>query len=426
MSNDNSNQREIGKTRFLKKQCRTGGRDFCFNNTLSIEADKLEPLVVELDAELRPFAKRARRKDQIASAIRRYGAIFANGLQAGVQECPVHYSRNYKSYRGDTPRWTAPKGFLRQVDTLGAAGFIDSQKAEPSLCGGPQSTLALTDKALLLAEQHGVSIADVVLVPADYRPVILRDADGVSIRLDRSDEYVAMTIREVEQIREQLESHTITYLSESRDLVVVTNAPITRIFNHGSFSSCGRFFRAEWHTMKKAERRTVKIDGEDTIELDFRSLFPSIAYHKVGANPHEDCYAVPLLMKAAEAHNKEWCGVRNSIKKLINTDFNARTQLKYFDAAFAGMKGVKIREAAEMAWSYNEPIAGFKNKGIGLEFMNIESQIANLVHKAGIGAGIPVLSIHDSFRVRARDASWLREVMNKAYFEVVHGTPIID
>ena len=58
-------------------------------------------------------------------------------------------------------------------------------------------------------------------------------------------------------------------------------------------------------------------------------------------------------------------------------------------------------------------LAHFWSSGIGLRLQNIDAEICARVQRALRRAGIPVLSIHDSFIVRSRNQSVLADAMEE-------------
>ena len=58
------------------------------------------------------------------------------------------------------------------------------------------------------------------------------------------------------------------------------------------FDLGGRLFGGWWQNLPKHERHRIRIDGEPVVDLDFASMFPRLAYLKVGLAPPEgDLYA---------------------------------------------------------------------------------------------------------------------------------------
>lgn len=83
-----------------------------------------------------------------------------------------------------------------------------------------------------------------------------------------------------------------------------------RIFTRGSFESGGRLFDGFWQSMKKEDRlNSIKIDGEDVIELDYGQMAPRIVYGlRRITPPSDDLYAIEGIHP----------NFRAGVKKLFN------------------------------------------------------------------------------------------------------------
>ncbi|MCW3574034.1 hypothetical protein K6Y53_38700, partial [Burkholderia cenocepacia] len=92
-------------------------------------------------------------------------------------------------------------------------------------------------------------------------------------------------------------------------------------FNAGSFELGGRLYGGFWQRMNKAERKDLRIDGEQAVELDFSQVGPRILYGMAGAKMDRDAYAVP----GYEDH-------REGIKKLFAAMINTSAPLVRFPA----------------------------------------------------------------------------------------------
>ncbi len=68
---------------------------------------------------------------------------------------------------------------------------------------------------------------------------------------------------------------------------------LRRIFNNGTWQHGGRLAGGYWMSMERAERGRIRIDGERIANVDYRQLFPRLAYVRAGeAQPEDDIYDV--------------------------------------------------------------------------------------------------------------------------------------
>jgi len=93
-----------------------------------------------------------------------------------------------------------------------------------------------------------------------------------------------------------------------------TNRYVRRVFNEGSFDAGGRFTGGWWQQVPREYRKHIRIGENITVELDFKTLHPSILYMTGGLNPPEDSYDINGW---ADEH-------RDLIKKAFNQILNAK------------------------------------------------------------------------------------------------------
>src|SRR3954451_20703608 len=63
-----------------------------------------------------------------------------------------------------------------------------------------------------------------------------------------------------------------------------------RVFNRGKFSLGGRFYGGWWQNIPADSRATIKINGADTVELDYPRLHPTLLYSLAGKAMDGDPY----------------------------------------------------------------------------------------------------------------------------------------
>jgi len=185
--------------------------------------------------------------------------------------------------------------------------------------------------------------------------------------------------------------------------------------------SCRRIFKGQWHVggrfycdaqnLPQAVRRTITINGEPCVELDYKSMHPRLLYHLAGIEAPADCYDIEGIE-------------RDRVKAiaLIATSTSSRNQ-----AVRAVSFHLKLsQQEAEMLLGQFEgrhkAIVGSLYQSAWQSLQNIDSRIANNVLNELTRKAIPVLPVHDSFIVPASKAEQLRESMYEKY-ESVTGMP---
>jgi len=187
-----------------------------------------------------------------------------------------------------------------------------------------------------------------------------------------------------------------------------------RIFN-GDLTRGGRFYAvgSSWQNVPGEVRTTALIDGQETVELDYSALHPSLLYSEVGAPVPADCYAVDgwprtlgklallILLNAGNAQEARGALARSLAK--------AENFLIYggdpMDAA-----GRLIREVKKL----HRPIAQAFHSDAGARLMRQDSKIAGRVLSILLKQGVVGLPVHDSFVVRSRDEDALEAAMYEA------------
>jgi len=214
--------------------------------------------------------------------------IITEALAAG--ERFVSYSRDKRFYtygqRYYRPTYTY-HSILPAIGQLADVGLLEHEKMPPGHRGFQSRFRA---SAALLQE--------FAQAPVVYRPleiVILRDAGGNPI--DYRDN------RETRQMRKQL-SEFNEALSGQRialgDRIIRegdhldnggrAQVQLHRVFNRGDFNLGGRFYGAHWQNI--GERERIKINGEDTVELDYAAMHIRLLYAEAGKPPPRDPYDV--------------------------------------------------------------------------------------------------------------------------------------
>ncbi len=186
---------------------------------------------------------------------------------------------------------------------------------------------------------------------------------------------------------------------------------VHRVFNKGKWCLGGRFYGGLWHHCKKDLRKTIRINGESTVELDYSSLHAHMAYAiKKLPKPEGDLYELPGISD------------RKYGKKAFLMMLNATTKRK---AMGAYNDDDEIKEdpnsppasavIGKLIEKHHPVIQQMFFKGLGLKFQYRDSKISETILKVLTKENIPCLSVHDSFIVQKKYQKRLTEVMTFAY-----------
>lgn len=349
------------------------------------------------------------------------GAAIAVALyEAHPTGVAVSYSRSSDFYASDKmrhPLLTLSR-VKRAADTLAELGLIRHFKQVPGYRNW-QSAMSATD------EFAGI-IADIVearprmklILPREN--IIVRDADGLPTAFRKTRELDRQS-RKVSAFSEAIASSEIT-----ADGFANLAAPLVRIYNQDT-SRGGRFYGmgTSHQNIRAAVRKSIKIDGEDAVELDFATLHPAMLYAEAGAPLPADCYDL----------GPEW--PRPLVKVAMLTLINARTiQAARMSIAhnpqMAAVATPGEQEALRKASALisaikrkHKPIEASFHSDAGARLMRRDADIAEAVMaEMIIKRGIVTLPVHDSFMVPASKAAELEAAMLAAAHQ--HGLTSLE
>ncbi|QUD86238.1 hypothetical protein [Phenylobacterium montanum] len=208
---------------------------------------------------------------------------------------------------------------------------------------------------------------------------------------------------------------------EAGEYVDPTEAALYRVFNDGEWSRGGRFYGGWWQSMPKLARATITIDGEATVELDFKSFHPRMLYHLCSRplDPDNDPYRLGGLWRDVD---------RDVVKVAFNQLLAINGDGRPKKPAKAKLPpGVSYKSLVEGLETRHLAIAGWLRQGLAVRLQNIDSMIAEAVlERFTRSLRRPVLPVHDSFIVASRDEFDLGYAMSVAYRAVLTKLTGID
>ena len=335
----------------------------------------------------------------------------------------VFYSRDRNHYsstvvRRYAPPWYTHRNVLNAVASLEAAGIIAHDRTAPSPFAKFRSRLrATTDFALRLRQ---LGAGHLKRTPRELL-ILLNDRKS---RVDYDEtRHIARMRNDVRAHNAFLANHVIGLEHADSQLspqgwIIVEDWAINpaihcyfRVFN-GDFEHGGRWYGHWVQAIPRRYRPALTIGGAATVELDFRTCHPRLLCALAGlalpfADPQFDFYS-------------EAGADRASVKLAVNVMLNAPTSRVARLALASELRDRSDIDPSAHARELMDAIAGqwpqlahFWSSGIGLRFQNIDAEICARVQRALRRAGIPVLSIHDSFIVRSRNQSVLADAMEE-------------
>lgn len=195
-----------------------------------------------------------------------------------------------------------------------------------------------------------------------------------------------------------------------------------RVFNE-DFERGGRFYGGWWQSVPSKMRPYILIDGEPTVEVDFKGYHIALLYSLSGINYFEsddnrDPYRV-------EGWNRE------DVKLLLQIVLNCKKQ-NVIDAynnarEEEGKEPIpadRLKSLIAIFEEMHSTIRSYFYKGMGVKLQNIDAQIAASVMRDCMGEGILdeegvrhkfiTLPVHDSFIVKQQYEVQLSKAMVQA------------
>jgi hypothetical protein len=197
------------------------------------------------------------------------------------------------------------------------------------------------------------------------------------------------------------------------------NKFVRRIFSRGSWEMHGRFYGGWWQQIGRELRRGIFINGNPTVEVDFKAQHISILNAKLGAEVVYDPYTVndDLFPEFDRSLVRGWC------KSLVLTALNARDRSSAYNAFRSGskkgspekrLKNSDLDRLLDAFIEKNPHLRDLLCSDQGIKLMFIDGLIAADIINYLTEKNIPVLTIHDSFIVQRQHFAELRIAMNKA------------
>lgn len=197
-----------------------------------------------------------------------------------------------------------------------------------------------------------------------------------------------------------------------------------RVFCRNSFNKGGRFYGAIYQELSQNIRKRILINGERTVELDFKALHPRMLYHMKKAdfqgNPYSAC--------AGEQY-------KDVFKIALLISVNAENEVEAMKAIKERLreKEIPLPEVGKpLKWIIRKikeghpAIAEFICRDMGVVLQNKDSQMMNAILMRLMGRGILGLGIHDSIIVQERHEEALKAIMLDEYEKAMGFTTEVE
>lgn len=285
-----------------------------------------------------------------------------------------------------------------------------------------------------------------------------RSVDGDSVVIHKDHNYDIILSKEERIMAGKLEKMMEVYNEKLKEVTVKANGfdvPETffrRVFS-GDFSSGGRFYETKSSIQKSPEsvRKTVTIDGEPTVEKDYKYLHVAMAYEEKGIQFEKDPYNFDLDIEVDEKAISRWCKtnginkdtydpVRNFKKTVLLVLMNATgvesaiSGIRYNVAKdfskklgssrkFVGIVNAPVKEAVKKAMEYHKDISEYFCSGVGIRFQNLDSKMVEYCISQFLKMDEVLFPVHDSLIIKSSCSDKAEQIMTDAY-EFVMGSKL--
>ena len=361
--------------------------------------------------------------------------LLANLLNAYATSSQLVYSRRTNK--------TETRYLIRVIDYLERYGFVHNVIGKDNEYQGNSSWLIPMPKLVHQFKSFKVRIA----LNQNMPMIQIRGEDKKPLKLDKFKRRQAKLFRESS---EPVQEYNRLWLSHVPTLHGNPIVPyMKRVFNY-DLNHGGRFYGygCSFQSLPSNTRKMILIDGEPTIEPDFKAMHFAILYSLAGIQLEGDPYTVEgfdrrtikltsLVLLNSEDLEKFKANVTKSGNPKVKAEciqyqkdfelFIKRSSQglpcqqpykpKSLQGFIEGMPDhIKGSELLEAILKRHKPIAYlFGADRIGLKLQNKDSLIMTKTITALAKQNIPVLPVHDSVRCRESDLEAVCKAMREAF-----------
>ena len=281
--------------------------------------------------------------------------------------------------------------------TIFPGGYFEAIKK------GYLTKLKISDKFEELVKKFNLSYQDIL---KRTPPISLKDSKGKKIKVVNS--------KITNPIQKKIERYNNLILSSDIELPIdkidydrrrkigFANRTYAKCYLNRSYKLGGKYYGPCWQNLSKELRGKIKINGEETVELDFNAMHLHLLYCKVNKKLTDyipegiDAYQLPNRNRKIVKTSFTCCINNNCNKDNVNHVVGRRVVKKYPEIF---MKNTSYRDILEELGSYHPEVRQFFYAQIGNEVSNMESKVSDYIIGKLTKKNILVLNVHDSFIV---------------------------
>lgn len=394
--NTHAHSTSNSRNRALKSTAKYDSKDILHDSFLEPYSQELialaESIFFQVEA-LRPPSRRKPRADAMErkrSALLNLMANLMRLYQGGASGSLIMALRNKPTSRYDRKDFSRDtlREMMRGLVAIGYVSLREARIKERSTTIKPTAKLEAMLEALPSGKHikaaHGAETVILKAFTKRRAPKLLIDyEDTAETGKMREEMETINAFLATSEIRLDGQRHFMGYLTRRFQI----ESPEA---SH-SFDRVGRLFGGSWQTLKKDSRHLLTIEGEDIVDLDYKSMFAMLAYHRAGASwPLSDPYS------GIDGLTREQ--VKLSLLSLLSRSQAMKRIPEAFEAELyaRGWNGPKLQAAIS---ERHPEIASLFCKGIGLELMKLESDILVSCLLELCQKSIVALPLHDGIHV---------------------------
>lgn len=296
-------------------------------------------------------------------------------------------------------------------------------------------------------KQSKIILSDKML--SDFRSVILNKQDKCPINnviriRDESKNYVTKRLGHEQQ-------HLCKLLQEfnynAKNCIIAAgekefDVQVAKVYSRSSFEKGGRTYvvGTAIDVLKKENRTMLTIDGEKTVECDFKALHPRLIATMVGTHiplEHDPysidvngydqkalrtiCKLLVLCIVNANDFTKAMQAVHYALNKdtVVDENGNDVPLLQYWKDNKLVPEFLELRYLCKKLLSHNPYLNEYAFSDVGLDLQNLDSRIMDIVIEHFTVKKEFVLPVHDSIVVRESLKDEAVDVMTKAFAQVM-------
>ncbi len=333
----------------------------------------------------------------------------------------VTVSLNKNTYTKIPPRYN-PVGitarvFINLLEWLAKREYIDLYKAPKGSKVAIRSVFIVKHKLRELINGYEIKLKDLVHHKGT-EPIELKRAKKLADYDDNESTHEARPLlKEYEELLNSPRTKiTINGKLQNQEVRV------TRKFSE-ELTKHGRIYSGYWQNCKAENRKTITINGEETVEIDIVNCSLRMVLHLKKIEAKGDLYSIEgyprVLIKDTINMMLNQNGVKSTKQGLARVAQSMKDKYKEHDLRY-------LRELLEACYSHYHYIADeYFFQGRGLDLQYLDSKICLKVIEEFLKLNEVVLTVHDSFIVRKELEEMLRESIIRHYEEIIQEKPIL-